>query len=541
MKQNDFATTNITLTGFMGTGKTTVGRLLAARLERPYVDMDHQLEAHFGKSIPAIFAEEGEPAFRLAEIQLCSQLAEQQGLVISTGGGALVNPHSRHALAASGPVVCLTASVDEIVRRVSLTEERPLLPGDREAQRRRIRDLLHERRQAYASIPLQVDTTGRTPEEIVAAVLEALAGHEEVAGMTRIPVRSPAGAYDICIGEGLLAQAGTLLRNRGMGPGAAAIVTNEMLAEPYATALAANLAASGFEACICTVPEGEQHKTLATVADLYPQFLAGGLDRKSPVISLGGGVVGDMAGFAAASFLRGVPFVQIPTSLLAMVDASVGGKTGVDLPQGKNLVGAFKQPEVVIIDTDVLQTLPAAEFRAGLAEVIKHGILGDPDLFAELEEYGPTSLAHLVADAVRVKVDVVEEDPFEQGRRATLNLGHTFGHAIELISEFSMRHGEAVAVGLVAAANLAVDLGRCDPALAARITALVERMGLPTTVAGYDVDAIMAAMVYDKKRAGKTLRFIIPQALGDVVIIDDPGEEYVRRAVASVVKEKIED
>ena len=228
------------------------------------------------------------------------------------------------------------------------------------------------------------------------------------------------------------------------------------------------------------VPEGEEHKTLATVAALYPQFLAGGLDRKSPVISLGGGVVGDMAGFAAASYLRGVPFVQIPTSLLAMVDASVGGKTGVDLPQGKNLVGAFKQPELVIIDTAVLQTLPAAEFKSGLAEVVKHGILGDPDLFEELETHGPTSMMHLVADAVRVKVEVVEEDPFEQGRRATLNLGHTFGHALELVSEFSLRHGEGVALGLIAAANMAAELGRCDPELAVRIRDVIERLGLPT-------------------------------------------------------------
>ncbi len=529
------ATSNITLTGFMGTGKSTVGRLLAERLDRPFVDMDEQLEAHFGKSIGEVFADEGEPAFRLAEIRLCTQLAEQQGLVISTGGGALVNPGSRHALAESGPVICLTASLDQILARIGQAVDRPLLPGDADAQRQRIRDLLHERRQAYAAIPLQVDTTNRSPDEIVYALLATLDGHDEVADMTRIPVRSPAGTYDICIGEGLLAQAGGLLARRGLRPGATAIVTNDAMPEDYVNILRESLAVSGFESIVCTMPEGEEHKTLATVAALYPQFLAGGLDRKSPVISLGGGVVGDMAGFAAASYLRGVPFVQIPTSLLAMVDASVGGKTGVDLPQGKNLVGAFKQPELVIIDTAVLQTLPAAEFKSGLAEVVKHGILSDPDLFEELETHGPTSMIHLVAAAVRVKVDVVEEDPFEQGRRATLNLGHTFGHALELVSEFSLRHGEGVALGLIAAANMAAELGRCDPQLAVRIRDVIERLGLPTRISGYDSDSIMHAMTFDKKRSGKTLRFIIPQGLGDVVVIDDPGDAVVRRALATIL------
>ena len=253
------------------------------------------------------------------------------------------------------------------------------------------------------------------------------------------------------------------------------------------------------------------------------------------MIALGGGVIGDMAGFAAATYLRGVPLVQVPTSLLAMVDSSVGGKTGVDLPQGKNLIGAFKQPSAVIIDTTVLESLPGVEFRAGLAEIIKHGIIGHADLFCQLEEHGPTSLTQLVADAVRVKVRIVEEDPFEQGRRALLNLGHTFGHAIELVSNFRVRHGEGVGLGLIAAARMAVALDRCPPALADRIEQVVDRVGLMTRLAGYDGDAILDAMVHDKKRAGRTLRFVIPQALEDVVIIDDPGRPIVGAALATIL------
>ena len=420
-----------------------------------------------------------------------------------------------------------------ILRRVAHNEDRPLLSGDRE---QRIRQLLQQRRAAYSAIAHQVETTGRTFAQLVAQVEEVVAAHAEVPDMTRITVRNPEGSYHLCIGDGLLSQAGQLLCNRQLRPGPVAIVTNPMIAEhPHAATLMRSLGDAGYEAHLCLVPEGEQHKTLATVATLYDQFLTAKLDRRSAVIALGGGVVGDMAGFAAASYLRGVPFVQMPTSLLAMVDASVGGKTGVDLPQGKNLVGAFKQPHLVVLDTATLQTLPAAEFRSGLAEVIKHGVIGAPELFRQFEEEVSTSLAHLVADAVRVKVEVVEEDPYEQGRRATLNLGHTFGHALEQVSNFSIRHGEGVAVGMVAAANMAVAMGRCDATLATRIRAVLERAGLPVQLSGYEPDAVLRAMGHDKKRSGKTLRFILPQAIGDVIIVDDPGGDTVRAALSTVL------
>jgi 3-dehydroquinate synthase len=526
---------NIVLAGFMGTGKTTVGKLLAARLGRRFVDMDVLLAARFGKPVAAVFAEEGEQAFRAAEAELCAELAAEQALVIGAGGGALLNEASRTALAGSGVLICLTAGEDEILRRLAAANDRPLLHAEGEDERRqRVRTLLNARRAAYGAIPYQISTDDLTPEAVADRVVAAARDHAEAPGLLRLPVSTPEGSYDLCLGDGILAHAGRLLRNRGAKPGRAAVVTNPMLAQ-HAETLAQSLAAAGFEPVICTVPEGEQHKTLDTVAELYTQFLAARLDRASLVLSLGGGVIGDMGGFAAATYLRGVPFVQVPTSLLAMVDASVGGKTGVDLPQGKNLVGAFKQPLAVLMDTQTLSTLPSAEFRAGLAEIVKHGIIGAPRLFEQLEHEGPVSVLQLVADAVRVKIDVVQEDPFEQGRRAILNLGHTFGHALELVSEYTLRHGEAVAIGTAAAANLAVDLGRCDPQLAARITGLLDRLGLPIRAPGYDVDAVLAAMGHDKKRAGKRLRFIIPQALGDVVMIDDPGEEYVRRAVRSIV------
>lgn len=527
---------NITLTGFMGTGKSTTGQLLAARLGREFVDMDDRLVAHFGKPIADVFAQDGEPVFRAAEARLCQELAGQSGLVIATGGGALVSTENRDVLAAGGPVICLTADAETIIERVGAATDRPLLPGGRAEKLANIEDLLAKRRGAYGSIPLQIPTDRCTPEQIVERVTDALAANDEIVGMNRISVATPEGdTYHICIADGLLARVGELMANRGLTKGKAAIVTNPVIAELHGETVAESLAAAGFEPVICTVPEGEQNKTLASIASLYDQFLAAGMDRRSPVIGLGGGVVGDMAGFAAASYLRGVPFVQIPTSVLSMVDASVGGKTGVDLPQGKNLVGAFKQPSLVVIDPAVISTLPAAEFRSGLAEIVKHGIIAAPEIFRQLEGDGPATLGQLISDAVRVKVDVVAEDPFEMGRRATLNLGHTFGHAIEQTSQYAIRHGEGVALGLICAAHMAGETGHCDPALEERIRQLLIRLDLPVSVSGYSLDEVHATMFFDKKRQGKTLRFILPTKLGDVKIVNDPGEEYVRRALAVVL------
>jgi 3-dehydroquinate synthase len=347
--------------------------------------------------------------------------------------------------------------------------------------------------------------------------------------MNTITVNYPGGSYPIYLDDGVLAQTGPYLAELGYR-GRCAVVTNPTVGGHYAAPLLASLQAAGFEPTRIDLPDGEQFKTLATVADLYNRFIEAKLDRRSPVIALGGGVLGDTAGFAAASFLRGVPLVQIPTTLLAMVDSSVGGKTGVDLPQGKNLVGAFKQPELVLIDPTVLATLPPAEFRAGLAEVIKHGIIDAPALFEALEKGGSGagvqgskgeitySMAWLLAEAIMVKVRVVQADPFEQGRRAVLNLGHTFGHAFEQLSNYEIRHGEGVAMGLVCAARLAARLGYCSAETSARIGALLQHVGLPAEPPPYPAADVWAAMFTDKKRQGNTLRFILPRAIGEVDI-----------------------
>jgi 3-dehydroquinate synthase len=290
------------------------------------------------------------------------------------------------------------------------------------------------------------------------------------------------------------------------------------------------------------VPSGERHKTLETVRGVYDTLLAARLERRSPVIALGGGVVGDTAGFAAATYLRGVPFVQCPTSLLAMVDASVGGKVGVNVPQGKNLIGAFYQPMAVVVDPLVLQTLPPRELRCGLAECVKHGVIRDPGLFDWIEErvariqaIDPAVMTELVARNVAIKARVVEEDEKESGVRAHLNFGHTFAHAIEATSGYgTIEHGEAVALGMAAATQLAVDLGRCDAALLARLTALLEKIGLPTRAELAATEELLAAMRLDKKVKAGRMRLVLPDRLGAVSIVEDAPEDAVRAAWESI-------
>jgi len=345
-----------------------------------------------------------------------------------------------------------------------------------------------------------------------------------------VQLDGPGGAYPLLLGEGVLAEAGRYLQSRGFS-GRCALVTNPTIKPHYAEPVMDSLTRHGFEPVLCEIPDGEAFKTLDSVASLYEQFVAAGLERKSPVLALGGGVLGDTAGFAAATYLRGLPLVQIPTTLLAMVDSSLGGKTGVDLPQGKNLVGAFKQPEMVLIDPAVLSTLPAIEFRSGLAEVVKHGIIDSPELFAALQD-GRFEMSWMLSEAIQVKVRVVDEDPFEQGRRAILNLGHTFGHAFEHLSNYQLRHGQAVAIGIACATRLAQNLNHCPAQQAEEIINLLEFLEMPTQVPDYDPEAVWAAMGTDKKKQAGRLRFILPRSIGDVDIFTDIPKAAVQEVLA---------
>ncbi len=350
--------------------------------------------------------------------------------------------------------------------------------------------------------------------------------------MATVELILPHHRYDIRIAPGLLAELGTMVRERAPHDRAALIV-DDKITDTHGRAGEVSLKAAGYNPLVTTMTAGEDHKNLATVESLYHKLLDERLERKSPVVTLGGGIVGDTGGFVAASYLRGVPFVQCPTTLLAMVDASVGGKVGVNMPQGKNLIGAFHQPVLVDLDTDTLKTLPKRDFICGLAECVKHGIIRDPELFNWIDANAdkilgldPETLVELVERNVRIKAKVVMEDEKEAGVRAHLNFGHTFAHAIEAGTEYGKYlHGEAVSLGMVAAARLAVQTGRCGASVVDQLVKLLEKLGLPTSANDLPAtDKLVTIMRSDKKVADGKVRLVLPDRLGAVSIVNDtPG------------------
>jgi 3-dehydroquinate synthase len=356
--------------------------------------------------------------------------------------------------------------------------------------------------------------------------------------MATVDLVLPHHRYTIHIAPGLLADLGTLTRQAAPHHRAALIIDDKII-DTHSQAALASLKAANFDPLAATMTAGEDHKNLATVEKLYHQLLDQRLERRSPLIALGGGIVGDTAGFVAASYLRGVPFIQCPTTLLAMVDASVGGKVGVNMPQGKNLIGAFHQPVLVVIDTDTLKTLPKRDFICGLAECVKHGLIRDPDLFDWIDQnidailaQDSATLVELIERNVRIKADVVMEDEKEAGVRAHLNFGHTFAHAIEAGTEYGRyRHGEAVSLGMIAATRLAAASGRCDSTVADRLVSLLNKTGLPTQANDLPPnDKLMAIMRSDKKVADGRVRLVLPDQLGKVSIVNDTPDDAVAGA-----------
>ncbi len=361
---------------------------------------------------------------------------------------------------------------------------------------------------------------GTTPK------LESIAAFRTLTGMRTVTVSLGSRSYPILVGEDLLPSLGRRCRSLGLAS-SCAVIADAQVAPRYGATAMSSLEAAGFHPTLVTVPAGEPAKRLKVVEACFDQLAAQRLERKSFVVALGGGVTGDLAGFVAASYLRGIAFVQVPTTLLAQVDSSVGGKVGVNLASGKNLVGAFHQPRLVLCDLDTLRTLPDREFRAGLAEVIKYGILCDPALFRRLERdldrilaRDPKVLAPIIARCCEIKAEVVAEDETESGRRATLNFGHTVGHAIEAITAYGRYlHGEAISVGQVAAALLSQKLLQMPAADVARIRVLFERAGLPTTLRLSKAQRVrlFGAMRLDKKVAGGEVKFVLARRIGDVI------------------------
>jgi shikimate kinase / 3-dehydroquinate synthase len=498
----------ILLYGPPGSGKSTVGKFLAKKLELRFVDLDVVIEQKAGMPISDFIAKVGEPAFRDAESTALQDVLNGDGRIIALGGGALLRDENRALAESAGTIVCLYAKLETLLARLSDDDNRrPLLAGNLE---QKLPALLEKRGEHYRSFSPRFDSAHLDPAQI-AWQIQVTLGHFRVGGMGQ--------AYDAIVERGGIDRLGELLRERNLN-GPVVVVTESNVGPLYAERAAKSLRAAGCETTIVSVPAGEANKTLDSIQSMWRGFLQAGLDRRSTVVALGGGVVGDMAGFAASTFMRGVNWVGVPTSLLAMVDASLGGKTGIDLPEGKNLVGAFHPPRLVLADPNLLASLPVAELRSGLAEVVKHGIISDPGLFelcASGYEAVKSDLDGIVRRAMAVKIAVIETDPYERGMRAALNLGHTVGHAVELVSEFRLRHGEAIAIGTVVEARLAERLGRARGGLSEQIAVTFAELGLPTRIPPeLPREAIIQAMKVDKKKSSGVVKFALPVEIGRV-------------------------
>jgi len=539
----DCKNNNIFLVGLMGAGKTTIGRMLARRLDMTFVDSDHEIEARTGASIPWIFEIEGEASFRKREADMIRELSGQKGIVLATGGGAVLNPDNRKYLAERGTVVYLRASVGSILLRTAHDKNRPLLQTA--DPRRKLEELTSQREPLYREIADLVIDTGRpNVQSMVQTILDQLAATGAAGGKlehmnesSRISLNVDLGdrSYPILIGPGLLDDADALVRyigNHGSTAGKVAIVTNTTVAPLYLDKVAAPLRAAGREVLPIVLPDGEEYKNWQSLNAVFDALLANKCDRKTTLVALGGGVIGDLTGYAAASYMRGVPFVQIPTTLLAQVDSSVGGKTGINHPLGKNMIGAFYQPRAVLADTATLDTLPDRELSAGLAEVIKHGAILDAPFFDWIEENigrlvarEPDALAHAIARSCEIKADVVRRDEREGGLRAVLNFGHTFGHAIEAgLGYGAWLHGEAVGCGMVQAADMSQRLGLVDAATVERVRALVAAAGLPTVAPDLGLERWVELMEVDKKNEGGAIKFILIKPLGAPSITSAPRD-----------------
>ena len=523
---------NIILTGFMATGKTTVGKLLAEQLGYDFVDTDHLIETRAGMTVAEIFSKKGEAAFREMEAATAEELGGMEGLVVSTGGRLMLDPGNAAALSKRGRVFCLVATPEEILERASKDRDvkRPLLEVANPMAR--IVELLDQREKAYGRFS-QLETTAITPDEVTQKLMGIFQANPDL----RLPITAPGVRYDYIVGGGILPFIAQLA---GIGD-PIAVITDRNIGPLYARSL-------GGVDTIVEVPPGGQHKTLTTVQSVCEELLEKGFDRSGTIIALGGSVISELAGFVAAIYMRGVDYVQCPTSLLSMADTSIGGKVSVNLPQGENLIGAFKMPKAVIADVATLQSLPPREFANGMAEVIKHSLIADTDLLSKIEggnwkrEPGTLQpplpeLQAMVAQAIQVKVQIVQEDPYDKGIRNILNLGHTFAHAIERITGHSIRHGEAVAMGIVASANLSVRLGYCSSALQSRIEAVLDAAALPTRIPKYaNPDGLLHAMRADKKKKAGRLRFVLLRDIGDVFVTDEVDQKTVLETMRDVTE-----
>jgi shikimate kinase / 3-dehydroquinate synthase len=521
---------SLVISGFMATGKTTVAPRVAARLGVAFVDTDEVLAHEAGCSIAELWTRHGEAHFRHRELALVERLlGDGVPRVLAFGGGTVTIRRARHLALDRAVLVTLTASPETIAGRVPDVATRPNLAiGD---PVERARELLDARADAYAECHLALSTDALDPDAVADSI---------VAAFERDPLCVPLGGRSYAIDVVLDAPARLTDAVACAAPSSVIVVSDAIVQRARGDALEKAVGPLAIQGIRVTLPAGERHKTLASVSTIWDAALGAGIDRDAVVLAFGGGVVGDLAGFAASALLRGIRVIQVPTTLLAMVDASVGGKTGFDHPTGKNLIGAFHQPAAVVADLSHLSTLPARELRAGLAEIVKIALVVDAPLLASLEANAEAlaagdldALLPIVRHAIEAKIRVVRDDERETGRRAVLNLGHTIGHALEAHGGFTKYlHGEAVALGTVAELRMTAAMGLGDAALVERARVLFRRMGLPTDASAAEIGASWPFVGKDKKRAGASIRLPVVTAPGESSVQSVPLRQLEHAARA---------
>jgi shikimate kinase / 3-dehydroquinate synthase len=554
---------NLVITGFSGTGKSRVAAEVARRLGWGLVDTDDEIVRGSGRAIAEIFRQDGEAKFRELEREAISKACRQSRTVISIGGGAIVDRQNHELLVRSGLVVCLEAKAETIHERLfreaacgSGTEVRPLLAADNPLER--IRQLKAERQPYYADVDWTVQTDELSIDQVAEEVIRAwtlLGGGyscqlSAVSGDLACWVETATRSYPVLVGYGLLDRLGEKIREAGLS-GTAIIISDENVFPLYGQRVAGVLDRAGLSVHCFVMPPGEETKNMGCATRVYDFLVERRVERDDVIIALGGGVVGDLAGFVAATFLRGMPWVQVPTSLVAMVDASIGGKVGVDHPEGKNLIGAFYQPHLVLADPEVLATLPQRELISGWAEVIKHGLILDEGLVESLEinarglrELAPELLTTAIARSAAIKARVVSQDETERaGKRIILNYGHTIAHGLEAATGYRrLLHGEAVAIGMMGAARLSERLGLLPAPAVERQRALLQEFGLPASLPSrgsgprLSTAGVVRAMELDKKVRGKAIRWVLLEGIGRAVVRADVPQQDVQAVLRGLLK-----
>jgi len=540
----------IFLTGLSGSGKSTVGRRVATLLNWDFVDTDDLLAARAGMPVGQALREYGEERFRQLESESLRDAASHEHVVIATGGGIVIAENNRAFMREQGQQVYLQTSVETAWQRVLEQQrnagkevERPLITGQDGQQR--LRDLLAARAAWYEQAPVHIATDAMTLERVAQQiVVEVLARGQLLApASTRIStnLRLTNAISQAVIEWGSFCQLPEALRVTGAQQ-RVFVITDSSVGALYAACTHNLLEQAGLEPQIFTVPAGESSKSFACFQQIIDWLVEQHAERAEPLVALGGGVVGDLVGFVAACYRRGVPLIQVPTTLLAQVDSAIGGKTGINHALGKNLIGAFYQPKLIFVDPAVLLTLPERAYREGWAEIVKYGVILDAELFAMLEERLPDLkrrdadlLTEVVARCIRLKMDVVQADERDSGLRNILNYGHTFGHALEATTAYgTWLHGEAVSIGMEVAGRIAVAHRLISERDLARQRNLLQAIGLPIACHGTDGEAILVAMQHDKKvQAGRT-RWILPTRIGEAQMYGDIPLELVREAIAAV-------